>query len=125
MEKLKQIYSEINSLSDEIPGQLAKKITLYGKALERIGKLHSQAVLDYGKAYAQRKNLWGTAILNAQGTAKDKEGIAEVESYQARLEEAQAESEKEKWRNLYTATQEIINALKIELKVLMKEYGGD
>lgn len=121
-DKLDRIYREIESLSDEIPAQLSRKITLYSQALMIIGRYHAAAVRDHGRAYAERKRVWGQAILDAEGTAKDKEAQAEVASHKARQAEADAEMEMWRWKNAYSSTIEIINAIKIEQRTLMKEY---
>lgn len=120
--KLTEIYNEIETLNDEIPAQLSRKITLYSQALMIIGRYHAQAIRDHGRAYADRKNKWGQAIQEAQGTGKEKEGAAEIACYEERKREADAEMEVWKWRNTFQATQEIINAIKIEQKTMMKEY---
>ena len=121
-DRLKRLYGEIESLSDEIPQQKSRKIYLLGQVLQIIGKFHADAVRAHGRAYAERKRIWGETIAGVGGTAKDKEGIAEVNSYEARLKEADAEADMWRWRNAFIATQELINAEKKDLEVLMKEY---
>lgn len=121
-EKLTEIYNKIEKLNDEIPAELSRKITLYSQALLMIGRYHSMAVRDHGHCYAERKRIWGETILSSKGTGKEKEGAAEKACYQARVKEADTEMEVWKWRNAFTSTQEIINAIKIEQKTLMKEY---
>jgi hypothetical protein len=122
-DKLKRIYNEADALSHEIPAELSKKITLYTRALLIVGRYHADAVRAHGKAYAERKRVWGETILSSSGTAKDKEGMAEKECYPYRVQEADAEGEMWTWRNAYNSTQEVINALKKELDTLMVEYG--
>lgn len=56
------------------------------------------------------------------GTGIVKEGAAEIAIFILRKEESEAESEVWKWRNQFQSTEEIINALKIQLKTLMTEY---
>lgn len=124
MERLDKIYKEIESMNEEIPAQKARMITLYTKALQCIAFYHADAVRAYGMAYATRKRIWGECIQETKGTAKDKEGAAEVGSYEARVREADAEAEVEKWKRLFIATEHIINALKIEHKTLMDEYNN-
>jgi len=123
-ERLKRLYAEIESLSDEIPQQKSRKIYLLGQVLQIIGKFHADAVRAHGRAYAERKRIWGETITSVEGTAKDKEGLAEVKAYDARIEEAEAEADMWRWRNAFIATQELINAEKKDLEVLMKEYEG-
>ena len=123
-ERLTRLYNQINTLSDEIPSEKSKKIYLLGQVLQLIGKAHAEAVREHGRAYAERKRIWGEAITSVEGTAKDKEGIAEVNAYDARIKEAEAEGDMWRWRNAFQATQELINAEKKDLEVLMKEYEG-
>lgn len=124
MEEFNRLYQEAESLSEEIPSQLARKIYLYSLILQWMGKFHAAAIYDHGKAYADRKKIQGEALLNTKGTQRDKEGASEIISYEARLNEAKAESEVMRWKNAFTSTQEIINALKIQQKTLMIELGN-
>lgn len=124
-DRLKRLYAEIENLSDEIPSEKSRKIYLLGQVLQLIGKFHADAVRAHGRAYAERKRVWGETIAGHSGTAKYKEGMAEVQSYDARVKEADAEGDMWRWRNAFTATQELINAEKKDLEVLMKEYNGN
>ena len=122
MSKLSDLYKEAESLNEEIPAELAKKIRVYAKIMQVIGKYHAAAVNDYGKAYADRKRVWGESIIGTSGTGKEKEGQAEVDCYEYRIKEAQAEADKERWKNAKDSTAEIINALKKQLETLQMEY---
>lgn len=122
-EQLKQKYSDIKQLKDDIPAQLAKKVHLYSEALLLIGKLHAAAQLEYGKSYADRKRAYGKSVVETQGTQVVKEGQAEMDAAPYRHKESEAEAEVTEWKNAFLATSEIIQALKLELRVLMKEYG--
>lgn len=119
--KLKRYYAEIDSLNDEIPAHVTRKIYLYSLALLEIGKFHAEAVNDYGKAYAERKAKWGEIAVRTDGSGVVKEASADKETYSLRIREAEAEAEVNRWKNAFVATQEIINALKVHLKVLVKE----
>lgn len=120
---LKALQTQADGLSDEIPGELAHKIELYCKVLGIIGRLHAAAVFDHGKAYADRKSAWGLIVGAAEGTQKDKEGAAEMGTHQARLIEAAADRDVTRWKNAFTATQELINAMKKRLDLLKYELG--
>lgn len=122
-DQLKAKYAEIKRLDDNVPAQLARKIHLYSEALLLIGKLHASATYEYGAAYAKRKQAWGKAMAETQGTQAVKEGVAEITAAEYREAEAKAEAEMIEWKNAFSATEEIIQALKLELRVLMKEYG--
>ena len=121
-DRLKKLYGEIEELSDDIPAQLAKKILLYTQTLHLIGRYQAAAEFAYGKAYADRKRIWGEAIQNTEGTAKDKEAVAEVACYEARLAEVKAGAKRDEWKLAFESTTEIIQALKVQHKTLMQEY---
>lgn len=123
-EQLEKVHREIKSLNEEIPAQLARQITLFAQGQIILGKIAAAATYDYGKAYADRKRIWGQTIVAAEGTQAVKEGAAEVIAAPYREKEAKAESEMIEAKNLYNAYGEIINAKKLELKVLMDEMGG-
>ncbi|MFX3617953.1 MAG: hypothetical protein ACE3JK_10525 [Sporolactobacillus sp.] len=122
--RLKELYAQINALSEEIPAQLSKKISLYTHVLELLGKLHADAVNEEGLAEADRKRIYSETVVSAQGTATDKAARAEISCYDARKREAFAKAESWRYRNAYTSTQEVINALKLELKSLMQELNN-
>lgn len=123
-EQLKRKYADIKKMNDEIPAQLARKIKLQSEAHLLIGKMHAAAAYEYGKAYAKRKQVWGMTIVESEGTMAMREGAAEVAAAPFREAEALAESEMIAWKNAFASTAEIINAMKMELRVLMGEMGG-
>lgn len=121
LDELKRLYAEINTLNDEIPQHVTRKIYLYSQALLIIGKFHAEAVNEYGKAYAERKARWGEIAVETEGSGVVKEATADRDTRALREKEAEAEAEMHRWKNSFEATQEIINALKVHLKVLVKE----
>lgn len=121
LDELKSLYAEIEELNDEIPSHVTRKIYLYSKALLIIGRFHAEAVNDFGRAYANRKAKWGEIAARTEGTGVIKEATADQETHVLRLKEADAEAEMHRWKNSFEATQEIINSLKVHLKVLVKE----
>lgn len=122
MSKLSELYKQAESLNDEIPAELAKKIRVYSEIMQVIGKYHAAAVNDYGEAYAKRKLIYAETIIHTEGTGLVKEANAEVAAYEYRLKEAKAEADKERWKNAKESTEEIINALKKQLETLQMEY---
>lgn len=121
LDRLKKYYAEINTLDDELPAHVTRKIYLYSLALLEIGRFHAEAVNEYGKAYAVRKAKWGEIAVNTDGTGVMKEATADQMTLSLRMREAESEAEMNRWKNSFEATQEIINALKVHLKVLVKE----
>ncbi len=124
MSKLDALYTEINTLSEEIPAELARKIRLYAEVMQWIGKYHARATMAYGQAYAERKHVYAQALVNTPGTGVVKEGQADIDAYPYRIKEAEAEAEMHRWKNSLAATSEIINALKKQLDTLMIEYNA-
>ena len=123
-DKLKSLYKEADALDESLPATLSKKIYLYTQTLGLIEKFHADAVKARGLAEADRKRIYGETIMKVSGTATDKSAQAEISCYDARKREAQAEAEMWRWRNAFTSTQEVINALKLQLKSLMQEYNN-
>jgi len=124
MSKLGELYKQAESLNEELPAELAKKIRVYAEIMQVIGKYHASAVNDYGQAYSARKLAHAEAIENAEGTGVMKEATAEIACNPYRYKESKAEADKERWRNAKDSTAEIINALKKQLDTLMTEYNN-
>lgn len=117
LEALQNYYKEADSLNEELPGDLMKKLKLYGKILEIIGFLHAAALKDWKVAEATRKETISKCFTyNPNGTAKEREMQAEFAASEHRKAEAQAEASCMRWRNAYNSTTEIINILKIQLR---------
>lgn len=123
-ERLKELYTHINQLNDELPAELSKKIHLYAEVMQWIGKYHAEAAMTYGKAYADRKHVYAQALVNTPGTGEVKKGQADIDCYPYRVKESECEGEMLRWKNSLAATAEIINALKKQLDTLMREYGN-
>lgn len=124
MSKLSELYAQAESLNEEMPGELAKKIRVYAEIMQVIGRHHAKAVNDYGQAYSSRKLAYAQAIQDTQGTGIVKEAAAEIEAYPYRVKESDAEADKERFKNALLSTGEIINALKKQLDTLQMEYTG-
>lgn len=124
MSKLSELYKQAETLNEEIPSELAKKIRVYAEIMQIIGRLHASAVNDYGLAYSKRKLAYAEAINQTKGTGIVKEAAAEIACNPYRDREADAEGERDRWRNAKDSTAEIINALKKQLDTLMTEYNG-
>jgi hypothetical protein len=122
MSELSNLYARAESLNEEIPSELAKKISIYAEIQQITGKMHASAVNAYGLAYSKRKLAYAQAIQDTEGTGIMKESAAEIAANSYRVEESKAEAEKERWRNAKDSNTEIINALKVQLKTLMNEY---
>lgn len=124
--KLDRLYFQANSLNEEIPSELAKKIVVYTEILRVLGTYIAHATYKLGSIEADRKREYAIALVREGGTAKEREGKAELRITQYRKQEYQAEAELIKWKNAYDSTKELINALKKQLEVLLLEWGrGD
>jgi hypothetical protein len=116
-EQLKQLYTQANSLKEELPADLIKKLSIYGSILRITGKLHADSLKDWKLAEAKRKETIATVYTyDPEGTVKDKEYKGEVAATQFRQEEAIAEAECMRWRNAYTSCQEYIQILKMQIR---------
>ncbi|MEH6848594.1 hypothetical protein [Bacillus pseudomycoides] len=116
-EKLKELYSKAAELDDDLPGDLLKKLTLYGEILSITGKLHAASLSDWKMAEAARKETIAKFFMSNQaGTAKERDMKAELAVSKHRKNEAQAEASCMRWKNAYSSTIEIINIIKIQLR---------
>jgi hypothetical protein len=116
-EHLKQLYNQANSLNEELPAELIKKLSLYGAILRITGKLHADSLKDWKLAEAKRKETIATVYsLDPNGTSKEREMKGEMAATQFRQEEAVAEAECMRWRNAYTSCQEYIQILKMQIR---------
>lgn len=122
--RLKHLYDEIETLSDEIPGELNRKIKLYSQALQLIGYFDADAMKDYLLTYAERKRLEGEVKATFKGTGVEKEGQTEMAIYELRKKEAETKAESRKWTNLFKSTEQLIIALRREEQALMTEYNN-
>lgn len=123
-EKLKQLYNQANSLNEELPGDLMKKLSLYGRILELLGGFHASSMKVWKLAEATRREAIASAYTYSNGTGKDKENQAEILAAESRKKEAEAEAEAMRWKNAYTSTQEQIQIMKLQLKDMKEVQGG-
>lgn len=123
-DKLKDLYKQANSLNETLPGDLMKKLTLYGKILELLGGFHAQSVKVWKLAEATRREAIASAYTYSDGSIEDKKNKAEVAAAKSRKEEAEAEAEATRWKNAYISTQEQIQIMKLQLKDMKEVAGG-
>ncbi|WP_120465176.1 hypothetical protein [Paenibacillus aceti] len=105
--------------SHEYPETLARKIEILSEVQIIIGRKAADAVRDYKHKYAERKRVYAEAYVSA---SKDKAQRAELAVVDLRIEEADLEAEKVRWTNAVTSNEQVINALKYSLRVLLNEY---
>ncbi|RFA36205.1 hypothetical protein CAI16_05275 [Virgibacillus dokdonensis] len=120
--RLKQIYDEIETLNPEILSDLNKVIRLYSQAQMLIGYLDADALYRYGAIYAKRKRVHAEVIQASKGTVVEKESLAEIKTYELRLQEAEAKAESRKWQNLFKATENLIIAYRRDERTALEEY---
>ncbi|MGM7719426.1 hypothetical protein [Metabacillus sp. Hm71] len=123
-EKLSQLYKQANSLNEELPGDIIRKLTLYGKILELLGGFHANSVKAWKLAEATRREALASAYSYSDGSVADKTNMAEVAAAESRRKEAEAEAEATRWKNAYTSTLEQINIMKLQLKDMKDVAGG-
>jgi|SRR5690625_154891 len=122
LKRLDQIHDEIRNLNLEILADLNKAITLYSQAQLIIGHLDADALYRAGQAYADRKKAQAEIIKNTEGTVAEKESIAEIETYNLRIAEAEAKAESRKWQNLFKSYDNLIIALRRDERTAIEEY---
>ena len=120
-ERMRQLYVIADQLNEDIPYELAKQIEVFARILQCIGRLGAAASYDAGIAEARRKHAYGGALVTTEGTQAVKEGTAEMAAFEFREQEAKANSEFNRWRSAFNATQELIHAKKQTLAVLNAE----
>lgn len=123
--KLDQLYKKANDYNEDIPSDLAKKIVVYTEILRVLGVYIAHSTYKLGQIEADRRREYAIAIVREGGTAKEREGKAELRITKYRKMEYQAEADLIKWKNAYDSTKELINALKKQLEVLLLEWGGN
>lgn len=121
LERLDLLYKQADECSEDVPRELAKQIETYAKILHVTGRLYATSVFRYGKAYAERKAKWGRLAKSADGSGTVKEATADEGTEHERVEEAKAEAEMKRWEKDYSSIEELIQAKKKSLDVLMKE----
>lgn len=123
-EKLKALYLQANSLNEELPGDLIKKLTLYGRILELLGGFHAQAVKAWKLAEATRREALASAYCYSEGTGADRTNKAEIAAAESRQKEAETEAEATRWKNAYTSTLEQIQIMKLQLRDMKEVKEG-
>ncbi|API92682.1 MULTISPECIES: hypothetical protein [unclassified Virgibacillus] len=120
--RLEQIFDEIKSLNPEHLADLNKMIMLYSKAQMIIGHIDADCLNNYGQIYAERKKLEGEVKQAFKGTGVQKEAQADIETYELRLQEAEAKSESRRWSNLFKSIDNLIIALRRDERTAIEEY---
>jgi len=126
MDKMSALYKQANSLNEELPGDIVKKLSLYGKILEILGGFHAVAVKNWKLAESTRREALASAFhYNIDGSVVERTNKAEIAAAPSRRKEAEAEGEAQRWRNAYNSTSEIIQILKLQLKDMQNlDRGG-
>ena len=125
VDKLKELYKQVNQLGDELPIEITKKLLLYGKILEIIGGIHAQALKDWKLAEATRREALASAFMyDLEGSAIERGHKAEIAAAHTRQEEALKEGEAQRWKNAYNSTIEIIQILKLQLRDMQELNKG-
>jgi len=126
MDKLSALYKQANSLNDELPGDIVKKLSLYGKILELLGGFHAVSVKNWKLAEATRRETMASAFCyDIDGSIVERTNKAEIVAAPSRRKEAETEAEAQRWRNAYNSTSEIIQILKLQLRDMQNlDRGG-
>lgn len=124
VDKLKLYYGQADKLTETLPGDIIKKLSLYGKILELLGGFHAQSMKTWKLAEATRREALASAYSYSDGSVADKTNKAEVLAAETRRKEAESEAEATRWKNAYISTQEQIQIMKLQLKDMKEVAGG-
>lgn len=124
-DKLKELYNKANSLNEELPADIVRKLSLYGKILELLGGFHAMSLKSWKLAEATRRETLASAFCyDVEGSAVERTNKAEVAAAPSRRAEAEAEAEAQRWKSAYNSTSEQIQILKLQLKDLQNVNNG-
>lgn len=104
--------------SHDYPSTLSYKIELLSEVQIILGRRAADAVRLHKRKYAERKRVYAEAYVAA---TKDKAQRGELAVVDIRMEEADLEADKVRWENAVKSNDQLINALKYSLKVLLAE----
>jgi len=126
IEKLKELYGKTSRLNEELPGDIVRKLSLYGSILEVIGRMHANSVKNWKLAEATRRETMASAFCyDIDGSVVERTNKAEIVAAPSRRKEAETEAEAQRWRNAYNSTSEIIQILKLQLRDMQNlDKGG-
>ena len=126
IEKLKELYGKTSRLNEELPGDIVRKLSLYGSILEVTGRMHANSVKDWKLAEATRREALASAFCyDIDGSIVERTNKAEIAAAPSRRKEAETEAEAQRWRNAYNSTSEIIQILKLQLRDMQNlDKGG-
>lgn len=119
--EMNRINKQLEGLDESVPADLQKIIVLNTMLLQPLGKMYGIATKEYKYAYAQRKYKHGSLLVESSGTGVEKQGQAEIGSYDARKIEAEKEGEMVRWKHAYDSTKELIQSQKLVLRAMITE----
>ncbi|WP_134682538.1 hypothetical protein [Brevibacillus migulae] len=122
--KMNTLFQQIQELSDELPKELSKKLTLMASVLGLIGEYQADVKNELGSISTQRKYEFAKAKKEASGTVADKEAYAREKTLGLRQRESELEAELLRWELAYKSQEEKINTGKLYLRALIAEYNG-
>lgn len=121
LDEMKRLNQKLEGLDESNPSDLQQIILLNTMMLQPLGKMYGSSTHEYRQQYANRKYAQGNILVHADGTGVEKQGQSEVQSYELRQKEAEAEGEMIRWKHAFISTQELIQSQKLVLKAMMTE----
>lgn len=121
IEEMNRLNKQLEGLDESNPSDLQQIILLNTMMLQPLGKMYGASTHEYRNLYAKRKYKQGNVLVYSDGTGVEKQGQAEIQSYDERQEEAKAEGDMLRWKYAYQSTQELIQSQKLVLKAMMTE----
>lgn len=114
LKEISRLRREADSLPEDNPAGLIRKIELLAKCMVYVGRVSSALDGEYKRVYAERKRRYAEAYISAQ---RSKEAHAELAVVELREKEAQAYEDSRRWRNALDSLTEEIHALKLKMRI--------
>jgi len=112
--EIMRLRREADSLPNDNPAALMRKIELLARCMVYVGRLSSYLDGEYKRIYAERKREYAKAYIEAP---RNKEAYAELAVVELREKEAQAYEDSRRWRNALDSLTEEIHALKLKMRI--------
>lgn len=119
IKEITRLRSEADALPDDVPQALMEKIRLLALCMVYVGRLSSFLDGEYKRIYAERKQVFAQAYIDAP---KLREAYAELAVVELRQKEAAYYENSRRWRNALDSLTEEIHALKMKMRIDFAEW---
>jgi len=101
IDQLADLFHKIKQLDENELSHLYELVSLHNESLFIVGDLVSEALHVRDTAYLERKKVYAESVVNGTGTVANREAWAELNTYELRKNEADANSMYHKYRLMY------------------------